>query len=112
VEPHRYFKRGGDDILYNLTIGFPQAALGTEVSVPTLEGNTSVKIRPGTQQGEIIKLRGRGMPRFGGYGRGDLLVLVNISVPEKLTQQQRVLLEELAKEFDQKVRAKNRRLKF
>lgn len=112
VEPHRYFKRRGDDIMYNLTIGFPQAALGTEVSVPTLEGNTSVKIREGTQPGEIVKLRGKGMPRFRGYGRGDLLVLVNVSVPEKLTQQQRVLLEELAKEFDQKVRSKNRILRF
>jgi molecular chaperone DnaJ len=98
--------------MYNLTIGFPQAALGAEVSVPTLDGNTIVKIREGTQPGEIIKLKGKGMPRFRGYGRGDLLVLVNVSVPEKLTHQQRTLLEELAKEFDQKVRPKNRILRF
>jgi molecular chaperone DnaJ len=112
VAPHQYFKRGGDDLLYNLTIGFPQAALGAEVQVPTLEGNTTVKIRPGTQPGEIIKLRGKGMPRFRAYGNGDLLVRVNIAVPERLTQQQRTLLEALAKESDQPVQPKTRRLRL
>jgi molecular chaperone DnaJ len=112
VEPHRYFKRDGDDLLYSLTIGFPQAALGAEVSIPTLEGNTDLKIRAGTQPGEIIKLKGKGMPRFRGYGRGDLLVRVDVAVPEKLTSQQRSLLEELAKEFDQNVQTKSHRLRF
>jgi len=110
--PHQYFKRDGDDLWYNLTIGYPQAALGTEVSVPTLDGDLNVKIRPGTQPGEIVKLKGKGMPRFRGYGKGDLLVRVGISVPEKLNQQQRTLLEQLAKEFDQNVQSKNRRLGF
>jgi molecular chaperone DnaJ len=112
VAPHQYFKRGGDDLLYNLTIGFPQAALGTEVQVPTLEGNTTVKIRPGTQPGEIFKLRGKGMPRFRAYGNGDLLVRVRVTVPERLTQQQKALLEALAKESDQPVQPKGRRLKL
>jgi molecular chaperone DnaJ len=104
VTPHQYFKRRGDDLLYRLPISFPQAALGTEVSVPTLDGKTNMKIRPGTQPGEIIKLKGKGMPRLRGYGKGDLLVRVDISVPEKLTRQQKALLEQLAKEFDQKIR--------
>ena len=109
--PHQYFKRRDDDLLYRFKIGFPQAALGTEVSVPTLEGNTNVKINSGTQPGEIIRLRGKGMPKFRGYGRGDLLVRVDVDVPEKLTDKQRALIEDLAKEFDQNVR-KNRRLRF
>lgn len=112
VTPDQYFKREGDDLLYNLTIGFPQAALGTEVSVPTLEGNTSVKVRSGTQPEEIIRLRGKGMPKLRGYGRGDLLVHVDIMVPDKLTSKQKALLEELAKEFDQDIRSKNRRFRF
>jgi molecular chaperone DnaJ len=112
ITPDQYFRRDGDDLLCNLTIGFPQAVLGTEVSVPTLEGNADLRIHPGTQHGEIVKLKGKGMPRLRGYGKGDLLVRVNIEVPEKLTQRQRTLLEDLAKEFDQNVKSKNRRLKF
>ena len=112
IAPHRYFKRDENDLLYNLTIGFPQAALGTEVSIPTLEGNTSINIRPGTQPREIIRLRGKGMPRFRGYGRGDMLLRVDIVVPEKLTQQERALLEQLAKEFDQNVKPKSHRLRI
>lgn len=112
ITPHRYFKRGGDDLLYNLTIGFPQAALGTEISVPTLEGPTNIKIRPGTQPGELIKLRGKGMPRFRRYGKGDLLIRVDIAVPEKLTERQKMLLEQLASEFDESVRQRSRRLRL
>lgn len=102
IAPHRIFERNEDDILYNLKIGFPQAALGTEVTVPTIDGNTKVKIQPGTQPGETIKLRGKGMPRLQRYGKGDMIIHVNIAVPERLTQQQKALLEQLAKEFDQK----------
>jgi molecular chaperone DnaJ len=112
VAPHRYFKRYEDDLLYNLTIGFPQAALGAEVSVPTLEGNTNVRIKPGTQPGEIIVLRGKGMPRFRGYGRGDMQVKVDVSVPKKLSSQERMLLEQLAKEFDENVKPKHHRLRL
>jgi molecular chaperone DnaJ len=107
VAPHQYFKREEDDLTYNLTIGFPQAALGTEVLIPTLEGDTKIKIKPGTQPGEIIKLKGKGMPRFRGYGKGNMLVRVELTVPEKLTSQQRNLLEQLAKEFDEQVKPKS-----
>jgi len=112
VAPHPYFKREEDDLLYNLTIGFPQAALGAEVTVPTLDGKVNVKIRPGTQPGQIIRLKGKGMPKFEGYGKGDLLVQVEVSVPEKLTSQQRAMLEQLAKEFEQSVKEKGHRLRF
>lgn len=98
VAPHPHFERIGDNLLYNLEIGFPQAALGTKVTVPTFNGSTTVKIDHGTQPGEIIKLRGRGMPRLRGYGKGDLLIRVNISVPKKLTKKQKNLLKDLARE--------------
>ncbi len=112
LAPHRYFERDGDDLLYRLVVGFPQAALGAEVEVPTLEGNASMRIPSGTQPGDVIKLRGRGVPRLRDYGKGDLLVRVYVTVPEKLTQRQRALLEELAKEFDQTVQPKSRKLRF
>ena len=103
VKPNPQFLREGDDLWHVAMITYPQAALGAEISVPTLEGPTTVKIHPGTQVGEVITLKGKGMPRFRAYGRGDLLVRVGISVPEKLTSQQRALLEQLAKEFDSEV---------
>jgi len=104
--------REGDDLWHVLIIGYPQAALGTEASVPTLDGSATVKIRPGTQAGETIRLKGKGMPRFRGYGKGDLLVRVGISVPEKLTSKQRELLEQLAEEFNQDVKHKKSRFGF
>jgi molecular chaperone DnaJ len=112
IARHELFMREGDDLWHVLIIGYPQAALGAEVSVPTLEGPAAVKIKPGTQAGETIRLKGKGMPRFRGYGKGDLLVRVGISVPEKLTAKQRALLEQLAEEFDQDVKHKKSRFGF
>jgi len=102
--PHQYFKRDGDDLLYNLYISITQAALGAEVTIPAIEGKAALRIHPGTQPGQILRVRGRGMPKMGGHGRGDLRVRVNVIVPNKLTQRQRNLLEDLAKELDQNVR--------
>jgi molecular chaperone DnaJ len=112
ITQHELFMREGDDLWHVLMLSYPQAALGTEVSVPTLDGTTTVQIRPGTQAGETIRLKGKGMPRFRGYGKGDLLVRVGISVPEKLTSKQRALLEQLAEEFDQDVRHGKSRFQF
>jgi molecular chaperone DnaJ len=112
IRPNKLFARDGDDLWHVLVIGYPQASLGAEVNVPTLEGPATVKIHPGTQPGEVVRLKGKGMPRFRGYGKGDLLVRVAIEVPEKLTSRQRELLEELAKEFDQDVRSKRRKFRF
>jgi len=106
IKPHELFMREGDNLWHVLMIGYPQAALGAEVSVPTLDGSATVKIKPGTQAGENIRLKGKGMPRFRGYGKGDLLVRVGISVPEKLTSKQRALLEQLAEEFNQDIKSK------
>jgi len=100
VTQHKDFKRIGDNLLHDLKISFPQATLGTRVTVPTLDGNAQVKIHRGTQPGEIIRLKGKGVPQLQGYGRGDLLIKIDISVPKKLTKQQKTLLEKLAIEFD------------
>jgi len=105
VKPHPEFIREGDDLWHVAMITYPQAALGAEITVPTLEGPTTIKIHPGTQVGEVITLKGKGMPRFRAYGKGDIIVRIGISVPEKLTFQQRTLLEQLAKEFDTDVKS-------
>jgi DnaJ-class molecular chaperone len=102
--PHQYFKRDGDDLLYNLYISISQATLGAEVTIPAIEGKAGLKIHPGTQPGQVLRVRGRGMPRMGRYGRGDLRVRVNVVIPKKITQHQKTLLEELAKELDQNAR--------
>jgi molecular chaperone DnaJ len=109
IIPHRYFKRKDDDLLYDLEITYPQAALGAEVKVPTLDGENTLTIRPGTQLGDIIKLKDKGMPRLRGHGRGDLLVRVGISVPEKLTEKQRALLEQLSAELGTSVKPRTHR---
>ena len=109
VLPHEVFVRNGDDLVYVLIISYPVAALGGEVTVPTLEGSTIVNIRGGTQPGETMRLKGKGMPRFRGYGKGDLIVRVSVSVPEKLTAQQRSLLEQLARELGEVVQPKSRK---
>jgi len=99
--PHKYFQREGDSLLYELTISFPQATIGAEVLIPTIEGSTTLKIPSGTQPGTIMKLSGKGMPRLNRYGRGDLLVHVHVSVPKNLTTHQKELLQELDKELGQ-----------
>ena len=108
VSQHRHFERVGDNLLCNLEIGFPQAALGTRITVPTLNGNAEVKIHRGIRSGDVVKLEGKGMPRLHGHGRGDLLVRVDVSVPKKLTKKQKTLIEELAREFKQEVDAGTR----
>jgi molecular chaperone DnaJ len=112
VLPSQLFVRDGDDLYRVEMITFPQAALGAEISVPTLEGATIIKIRSGTQPGEVIRVRGKGMPRMRGYGKGDLLVRVGVVVPEKLTGHQRDLVEELAKEFGSEVSTKKNKFHF
>lgn len=99
VKPHPTFARDGDDIYVNVVIPFTLAALGGEITVPTVDGEVKLRIRPGTQSGILIRLRGRGMPRLNARGRGDEYVRVNVEVPQKLTPQQRQILEELTKTF-------------
>ncbi len=103
VKKHPLFQREGQDLMYRLPITFGQAALGAEIEIPTLKGPESLKIKPGTQPGEINRLRGLGMPDpRGGNGRtGDLLVEIQIEVPRKLSTEQEELLRKLS-ELDHK----------
>lgn len=96
VEEHEVFKRDGDDILYELPINFAQAALGTEVDVPTLDGNAKLKIPAGTQTASVFRLKNKGIQHLDERGRGDELVTVNVFTPDSLTKEQRQLFEKLA----------------
>jgi molecular chaperone DnaJ len=97
VREHERFIRDGDNLVTVLDVAAPLAALGTKLEVPTLEGLEDVHVRPGTQPGETIELRGRGMPVLRRPGRrGDLRVVVNVVIPRQLSEQQRKLLGELA----------------
>ena len=96
VEPHHLFTQGSNgDLHLKLPISFTEAALGTKVSVPTLDGQVTLKIPAGTQNGKTLRVRGRGAPRAGG-GTGDLLVTVQVQVPTKLNKQERESLERFA----------------
>jgi molecular chaperone DnaJ len=101
VKPHILFQRQGNDLTYTLPINFAQAALGDELDVPTLDG-TAAKLRvpPGTQNGRILRLKGKGVPYLGSNGRGDLQVTVKVSVPTRLTEEQKELLRKLSQTFE------------
>jgi molecular chaperone DnaJ len=96
VEEHPFFKRDGNDLYCEVPLSFPQAALGSEIEVPTLDGTSKVKIPQGTPSGRIFYLKGKGIQKLGGYSRGDQIVKVYIDVPKKLTSRQKELLEEFA----------------
>jgi molecular chaperone DnaJ len=97
VQDHRFFQRDGDDLYVELPIAFPTLALGGSVKVPTLNGREELHIPAGTQLGGRFRLRGKGMPNVSGRGHGDLHVVASVAVPKKLTKEQKIILEELAK---------------
>ena len=90
------FERHGDDLVYDLTITFTQAALGSEVKVPTPYGESMLRLEPGTQTGMAYRIRSKGLPRLGEGGHGDLHVRIHVWTPNKLTAEQRKLLEKLS----------------
>jgi molecular chaperone DnaJ len=92
-EEHQDLIREGNDLIYNLFISIPDAALGTHVEVPTVDNNVKIKIEPGTQPGKILRLRGKGLPEVNGYGRGDLLVNVNVWIPKTMTREEAKIIE-------------------
>ena len=94
-EPHPELLRDEHDLIYNLLLSFPQAALGGSVEVPTVDGKVKVKIDPGTQPGKVLRLRNKGLPSVNGYGTGDLLVNVSVYVPENLSQSEKDTLNGL-----------------
>jgi len=94
---HKLFRREKDDLLYELPLQMALAALGAEVEVPTLEGKAVLKLPQGTQPGAVFRLRGKGMPRLYGRGKGDLRVKVDVVVPKRLSAREKELLTELAR---------------
>ncbi len=96
VEPHDFFERDGDRLICQIPISFPQAALGGEIEIPTLEGMEKLKIPKGTQTGDVLRLRGHGMPNLRSGRKGDLQVHVFVKTPTNLSQRQEELLREFA----------------
>jgi molecular chaperone DnaJ len=108
VRPHAFFRRDGDDVLCTVPVTFTHAALGGEVEVPTLDGKGKLRVPSGTQPGSVLRIKGKGIPHRGGMGRGDQRVEVAIEVPTQLTDRQRDLLAELARELGEDVQPQRR----
>jgi molecular chaperone DnaJ len=108
VEPHGFFERQGDDIFCQAPISFTQAALGARIEVPTLDGKENLQIPRATQSGTLFRLKGVGMPRLKGYGRGDQVIQVVVKTPTHLTERQEALLRELAESGGESVARKKK----
>ncbi|MFM8320266.1 MAG: molecular chaperone DnaJ [Chloroflexota bacterium] len=108
VRSHKFFKRREFDVLLDLNINIAQAVLGAEVEVPTVDGPTRLEIPSGTQPGKVLYLKGKGVPRLRGSGRGDQLVVVNVEIPTRVNTEQRQLFEALAKSLGSEVRPQER----
>lgn len=87
--------RDGNDIIYNLLLSFPTAAIGDTVEIPTIDGKAKVTIKPGTQPGTVLRLRGKGLPSVNSYGQGDLLINISIYIPENLSKEEKQKIEQL-----------------
>lgn len=94
-EEHSELQRDGNDLIYSLFISIPDAVLGADAEIPSVDGKLKIKIDPGTQSGKILRLRGKGLPDVNGYGNGDLLVYIQVWTPKRPDKQERELLEKL-----------------
>jgi molecular chaperone DnaJ len=104
VESHDFFSREGDDIICQIPISFPQAALGTEIEVPTLSGRRNLTIPKGIECGEALRIKGEGFTKMRGYGRGDQIVQIIVKTPNDLTKKQ----EEILREFEELSKRKDK----
>lgn len=95
-EKHPELVRDGNDLIYGLYLNFAEAAMGATVEIPTVDNKVKIKIEKGTQPGKILRLRGKGLPEVNGYGRGDLLVNINVWVPKNLTKEEQKQVEQLS----------------
>ena len=92
---HDLLKREGTNIVYDLHVNFADAALGTAMEVPTIDGKVKIKLDPGTQSGKILRLKGKGIKDINGYGHGDQLIYVNVWTPQHLSREEKEMLETL-----------------
>ncbi|MCK5169788.1 MAG: molecular chaperone DnaJ [Bacteroidales bacterium] len=95
-EKHPDLIRDGNDLIYGLYLNFAEASLGAPIEIPTVDGKVKIKIEPGTQPGKILRLRGKGLSEVNGYGKGDLLVNINVWIPKNLTKEEQKQVEQLA----------------
>jgi len=107
IRPHPYFRRKDDDVVLEVALNVSQAALGDKVTIPTLDGDEVIDVPPGTQPGKVIRLRGKGIPHLRRSGRGDQLVVVQVSIPTTLSAEQRRLFSDLSKTLGREVIAQN-----
>ncbi len=103
IKPHRFFRRKGDDILLDISINLAQAALGSEIEVPTVDGDDKLRIPAGTQPGRVFRMRGKGVPHLRRNGRGDQMVLISVDIPKTLSPEQRELFEKLSETLGSEV---------
>ena len=103
VKEHPLFEREGDDILVQIDVTFPLLCIGGEITIPTIKGDAKMTIPAGTQPGKVFRMKGLGVAKSDGYGKGDEVIHLNIVIPASLTEKQRLLMEELAKEFSQDI---------
>jgi len=96
-EQHGELIREENNLIYNLFITIPDAILGANAEIPTIDGKAMVKIEPGTQPGKVLRLKGKGLPSYNNYGRGDLLVKVNVWIPKNLSRDEKKVIEKLSK---------------
>ena len=94
-EKHPELIRDGNDLLYNLYLSMPDAILGTTVEIPTIDSKVKIRIEQGTQPGKILRLRGKGIPDVNGYGKGDLLVSINVWIPKEVSKDEAKVFEKL-----------------
>ncbi len=100
IKPHPLFRRMGQDLYLEMPVNMVQAALGDKVEVPTVDGPVEMKIEPGTQSGDTVRLRGKGVPNLRGSGRGDQIISYSVVIPRNLSEKQRQLLKELGDTLD------------
>ena len=99
IKEHSIFERRGDDLFSQVNINFSQAALGDEVEIKSLEGtNILLQVPEGTESGKVLRISGKGIPHYGGYGRGNMYIELKVKTPKKLSRRQKELLDELRKE--------------
>ena len=96
--PHDELTRDGENVHYDMYVSFPDAVLGNSVEIPTIGGKAKIKVEPGVQSGKILRLKGKGLPRIEGYGKGDLLVHINVWTPKSLNSEQKKMMEKMQKE--------------
>ena len=110
--PHEHFLRENDDIIYNLFVTFPQAALGSEIEVPTLNGKAILKIDSGTQPGKMLKMKGKGIRHLNYSGSGDQIVKINVAIPQKLNSKEKEIIKQLSEMPNIKTSSENEKKNF